>query len=117
MNATDTNTAIYRSAGNNRMNNGRGNHQHVSYNTMYPYELELQQSSLYNQLSQLVDLLIIHRTLSFPGEGTKGKTKGTMGNVFLNRMPELNLKINDSIIKKNLFLIKFYYQFQTLLFI
>lgn len=61
MNA-DASTAIYGSSGAaaaaaaNRMNNGGGNDQYVSYNTIDPYELELQQASHYNQLSQLNDV-------------------------------------------------------------
>jgi hypothetical protein len=59
MNA-DASSAIYGSIGvaaaANRMNNGGGNDQYVSYNTIDPYELELQQASHYNQLSQLNDV-------------------------------------------------------------
>ncbi len=64
MNADASSTAIYGSSGAtaaavaaaNRMNNGGGNDQYVSYNTIDPYELELQQASHYNQLSQLADV-------------------------------------------------------------
>jgi len=62
--ASKYSTAIYSSSGAaaaaaNRMNNGGGNDQYVSYNTIDPYELELQQASHYNQLSQLADVPIL----------------------------------------------------------
>ena len=55
----DPNSGIYSSGGATRIVNAGGNDQYVSYNTIDPYEVELQQSSHYNQLSQLADLPIL----------------------------------------------------------
>jgi catenin beta 1 len=73
MNSNDP-ALIYGGNNNLRLNNAGANDQYVSYNTIDPYELELQQSSHYNQL---VDVPIMPSQINHQQQHNQAQSPAT----------------------------------------